>query len=371
MSDLTIDERAAARAYLQRSEVRLSTVHRVATALLSGAGIMVLLPVVGRDAVVEVLRHLFTGHLDLEKGLLAFAVLLALTVPLLSLLLVFRDLTGFYFHANHLEHSGASTFAPRFTLTGLQLPGGELGSEAAAELADQRARADVVELLVPDNDSSRRRIDGRLAAYGWNTSDADGAGNADRARAQALFDLAASRERSLLEEVAKVEHGMARHVLRIQMIVLRYVKAVMALLSTALAVFAAAAVVEGKAHLGPAEEAWLAAIVVMWAPFVVVAVSTPVRWLDALLRSEGAENTAVGRDADLTLMEDVTVRLGTVGFAAAAVVLVLSLADPSISDGGRAIGVAVLLSSAVALGLTLRRWSAGSVRPTWRRLRGA
>jgi len=35
------DERAAMRAYLQRCEVRLSTVHRVATALLSGAGILV------------------------------------------------------------------------------------------------------------------------------------------------------------------------------------------------------------------------------------------------------------------------------------------------------------------------------------------
>ena len=38
----TADERAAMRAFLQRCEVRLSTMHRVATALLSGAGILVL-----------------------------------------------------------------------------------------------------------------------------------------------------------------------------------------------------------------------------------------------------------------------------------------------------------------------------------------
>ena len=43
MNLLEPDERAAIRAFLQRSEVRLSTVHRVATALLSGAGLMVLL----------------------------------------------------------------------------------------------------------------------------------------------------------------------------------------------------------------------------------------------------------------------------------------------------------------------------------------
>ena len=53
---LTADERAAMRAFLQRCDVRLSTMHRVATALLSGAGILVLLPAVERDAVLQVLR---------------------------------------------------------------------------------------------------------------------------------------------------------------------------------------------------------------------------------------------------------------------------------------------------------------------------
>ena len=48
MDPLDPDERAAIRAFLQRCEVRLSTVHRVATALLSGAGLMVLLPAIVR-----------------------------------------------------------------------------------------------------------------------------------------------------------------------------------------------------------------------------------------------------------------------------------------------------------------------------------
>lgn len=367
---LSDDEKAAARAYLQRSEVRLSTVHRVATALLSGAGLMVLLPVVGRDAVVAVLRHLFTGDLDAANVLLAVAVLMALTVPLVSLLLVFKDLTGFYFHANHLSSGAGSTFAPRFTLTGLRMPAGELGPAAASTLDTERSMPAAVELLVPNNDASRARTDRRIAAYGpvgWQGSGPD----ADLDRAGALFDLAASHERSLVEEVAKVEHGMTRHVLRIQMIVLRYVKATLALLSTALAVFAAAAVVEGKAALNPAEEAWLAGIVLLWAPFVVVAVSTPVRWLDALLRSEGATDTAVGRDADLTLVEDVTVRLALAGFVAAAAVMVISLAHDSVAGIGRVVGGAVLVAAAAGLTLTLRQWGAtgtGSVRQRLRRL---
>ena len=62
--DLSAEERSAVRAYLQRSEVRLSTMHRVASALLSGAGLMVLLPAVERDSVVSVVRALLTGRID-------------------------------------------------------------------------------------------------------------------------------------------------------------------------------------------------------------------------------------------------------------------------------------------------------------------
>lgn len=40
----------ALRAYLQRGEVRLSTMHRVAGAFLSGAGLLLLLPVFAQDA---------------------------------------------------------------------------------------------------------------------------------------------------------------------------------------------------------------------------------------------------------------------------------------------------------------------------------
>ncbi len=40
-----IEEHAAMRAYLQRAEVRLSTMHRVAGVLLNGAGLLFLFPV--------------------------------------------------------------------------------------------------------------------------------------------------------------------------------------------------------------------------------------------------------------------------------------------------------------------------------------
>jgi hypothetical protein len=42
------------RTYLQRAEVRLSTMHRIAGAFLGGAGLLLLLPAFLREALVQV-----------------------------------------------------------------------------------------------------------------------------------------------------------------------------------------------------------------------------------------------------------------------------------------------------------------------------
>ena len=217
---LTDDERGAIRGYLQRSEVRLSTMHRVASALPSGAGLMVLLPVVEHDAVVSVIRSLLTGSVDAVRLLLIVATVASLAVPFTALWLILRDLTQFYFHANHIDLDRGESFAPRFTLTALQLPSGELGAAAANGLRRRRGSPEAISLLVPVNDVARARIDRRIAAYGGLGYVPDGT---DETRALALLVLTGSRPRDLLDEVAKVEHGMAHHVLRTQTIVLRYV----------------------------------------------------------------------------------------------------------------------------------------------------
>lgn len=345
---LSPDERAAVRTYLQRSEVRLSTVHRVASALLSGAGLMVILPFVARDSVVDVIHALLRGPVSLSDALLVVAVVAALAVPVSALLFLFRDLTQFYFHANHVRHARGETFTPRFTLTALRLPADELAPRTSAELDEARAQDAAVELLVSSNETARRRLDRRLAVYGL-----DGVtGNRDRDRAEALHALAASHHRDLLEEVAKVEHGMVRHVLRIQTIVLRYVKALLALLTTALAVFAAAAVVDGAAPLASVDDAWLAGILLAWVPAVIAAVTAPVRWLESQLRSDGAATTAVSEDPDLTGVELVTIRLALAGAVAAAVGMVAAVVDPTTSvtarvAGGTTLGVAMAVTGAV------------------------
>jgi hypothetical protein len=366
MSPLTNDERAAVRAYLQRSEVRLSTMHRIASALLSGAGIMVLLPAVERDSVTTVLRALLADGLHPSGLLLVAGISASIALPFTALWMVLRDLTQFYFHANHLSGPMGEVFVPRFTLTGLKLPSDELSPSAAATLAASRDQRRNVELLVPSNDDARHAIDRRIAAYGGLGLGADPLD--DRARAVGLLELAASKPRELLDEVAKVEYGMARHVLRTQVIVLRYVKALLALLTTAFAAFIASAVVEDAAQrrpgggLGAGQEVWLAGILIVWAPVVILAVSSPVRWLDRLLRSEGASSTAITDDRELTKVEDVTGRLALVGYLTGVGAMATTLISGTLTPTTRVGGIVVLVAGSVVIFGVVRHWSHGDLR---------
>ena len=205
---VTSDERAAMRAFLQRAEVRLSTMHRVATALLSGAGILVLLPAVERDTVLQVLRALLVGPVSWSRGLLAVAVSASIVLSLTVLWFLIVELTRFYFHANHVVHDEGEVYTPRFTLTGIRLPEGELDAASDAEYAEVHRAERTVRLLVPGNARARATIDQRLSAYPGLVEDD---GDPDLRRAEALFELAAARRRSLVEEVAKVEYGIVRH----------------------------------------------------------------------------------------------------------------------------------------------------------------
>lgn len=316
-SALTPDERAAIRAFLQRCEVRLSTLHRVASALLSGAGVMVLLPPIAKDSIVTVITRLTEGTVDAVRVLLIAAATLSLALPLIAFWLLIRDMTRFYFHGQHLLADGQNLFLPRFTLTGLRLPADEVGPHAAAEL--DRARHDPanIELLVPSNPNRQAKLDQRLHGYGIDTADSD------VARAEGLFSLAASSERALVAEVAKIEAGMARHLLRLQVIVLRYVKALVAFMATAIAVFAMSAVEGRTPVIGPVDELWLAAILAVWAAGVALATAAPVRWVEQMLRVEGATRSGVANDADLTRVERIAtwMSVGTWALAMAAIVV--------------------------------------------------
>ncbi|MCU1483404.1 MAG: hypothetical protein JWN67_150 [Actinomycetia bacterium] len=347
------EERAAMRAFLQRCEVRLSTIHRVATALLSGAGILVLLPYVQRDAVVSVLRALLHGPLSASRLLLAAAVVDSIALALTLLWLVIQQLTRFYFHANHIRLDGTETFTPRFTLTGIRLPLDELGPEATAEYEALRGAAPNVELLVPSNKRGRERIDRQLSAYPALRSTHE---RSDGDRVDALLELAAARRRPLIEEVVKIEHGMARHMLRLQVVVLRYVKALLVVVITVPASFVAATAASDPAGLSVPDQRWIALTMALWAPITILVVTSPVRWIEGLLRAEGAVASTVRDDPELTRVEDLAAYMALGGWVAAFAGLLVLLVHHPVT-GGAAVGcTAGALGSVALLAAALWRW---------------
>jgi hypothetical protein len=356
------DDRAAMRAFLQRGEVRLSTMHRVVTALLSGAGILVLLPAVERDSVVLVLRTLLVGPISWSRGLLATGVVLSIALALAVVWLLVLELTRFYFHSNHIRRSPGDSFAPRFTLTGLRLSSDELSPAADQRYEAGHRSPNNIELLVARNARNRARIDRQLSAYpGLLDTTAD---DLDLARAEAMFELAASRRRTLTEEVAKVEYGIVRHVNRLQVIVLRYVKALLLIVVTSLASFACAAAVSTTGASTAADERWIAGTLVVWAPAAVIVVAAPVRWLERLLRDEGALHTALDSDRELKGVERVTNRVAGLVWVLSSLAMVMLLIDHDVTQQGIVAAVVVLVGSAavVARELMVRQRAAREAR---------
>jgi len=345
------DERAAMRAFLQRCDVRLSTMHRVATALLSGAGILVLLPAVERDSVVTVLRALLQADPTPATVLLAVAVVGSLALAIGVLWLVVLELTRFYFHANHIHHDDGEVFTPRFTLTGLRLPVDELGPESRVHYEAAHREPRNLDLIVPSNDRARARIDRQLRAYPGLLDDAydDSEQAHDLARADALMELSAARRRTLIDEVVKVEFGMTRHMLRLQVVVLRYVKALLTVVVTMLATFVTATAVNDPAGLREPDQRWIAATMAIWSPVVVIVVTAPVRWLQDLLRAEGATGSAVSNDPEFTQVEDYAARIATITWLVSVAALLHLLISGEPSTRGL-VGSLVALAASIVLG---------------------
>lgn len=338
--------------------------HRVATALLSGAGILVLLPAVERDSFLQVLRSLLAGPIPASRALLAAAVVLSIGLALAVLWFVVVELTRFYFHANHIVHADGEVFTPRFTLTGLRLPDDELGAASDTTYQTSHSSPANVSLLVPSNRRGRERIDRQLTAYPGLvttlTSD-NSSSTTDTERAEGLFELAASRRRPLAEEVVKVEYGIVRHMLRLQVVVLRYVKALLVVVATSVATFVCAAAVNGQATATAPEQRWIAATMVIWAPTVAVLVTSPVRWLENLLRTEGAGQTALHNDSELTQVERIAIRIAAVAWLCGMIAMITLLVRHPVTDQGR-LGCIITLVASTMMG-------AGVFIAPWRRRR--
>ena len=104
-TELTISDeesRAAMRAFLQRSEVRLSTIHRVGQALLGGSALVLLLPLFLRDAFPQMMTVLIASYDAGQPRLPIIAIGIAVTLV---------DWADAKIHiASHVIHYGSAVF---------------------------------------------------------------------------------------------------------------------------------------------------------------------------------------------------------------------------------------------------------------------
>lgn len=92
------------RGFLQRSEVRLSTIHRVGQALLGGSALVFLLPLFIRDGFPRLTTLLMSSYDAGQHWLviagIGVAAFVSIALPVVAIYLLVGDLLGFYFTSN-------------------------------------------------------------------------------------------------------------------------------------------------------------------------------------------------------------------------------------------------------------------------------
>ncbi|WP_110514669.1 hypothetical protein [Herpetosiphon llansteffanensis] len=327
------DERQAMRAFLQRAEVRISTMHRIAGVFLNGAGLLILLPVFFRDAISDInnivltqISQLFTlwqngqfswsAVADLGLYTLLFIPFIAtLGIPLYAFLLLLKDIVYFYF-ANQSPGFTHKLFNPRFILSGLAFSTDEAPAVKRAVIQHQY-NSDLLEFILPFERHEAAFYDhvylqseglivppsrdaAQLASQGVNQSQIS---QQAIDRFNTALGLSGFLDRTLIEEVARTEISVVRYALCLRRLVLRYIKALLMFVWTTLLSFILVSFLE---HLQPL--AILAVGYVVWSALTPLVVRMPTNWIWQALR-EDVNLKGVARDEEITRFEHFVVKV--------------------------------------------------------------
>jgi hypothetical protein len=362
--DLTItdeESRAAMRAFLQRSEVRLSTIHRVAQALLGGSALILLLPLFLRDAFPKMMTVLIASYDARQPWVLTIAIGIAaslvILLPVPAVFLLVGDLLSFYFTSNTFgahptgpNSTSRMVFSPRFIIPGLGFNHDELSPSTREKIAEGRDDEWTRGLLVPhstNDDGWRDRFDTRAYEVWGVLADEGTAGDTERVRhAYRLAGL--NRDRTLARDVARTEALMARHVLAIRTVVLRYSKALLLLIATTVVTLAASGLVDqairedpsGGKFVGgfPYRYIFLVGLVyAFWAPLAARSVTSPLRMIQRHTPGVG-EHRDVYLDKHTTQLESATVIITLVVLASANTAMIYSGVK---ANGGAGLGIGI------------------------------
>lgn len=245
VNEITSEDRSAMRAYLQRAEVRLSTMHRIAGAFLNGAGLLLLFPVFFRETIKEIIGFFISNIRAEWLMLIAYCALfvpflLSLSIPIYALYLLLKDTIHFYF-TGHNPGFPDRLFNPRFALSGIAFSTDE--SEIVKhDIYRKQYSSNLINFILPFDEEEagyfdevkkqtdslitpESRHDQLLASFHLFDYPNVKPHQQDIDRFNTALGLAGVLDRPLLDEVAKMETSLARHALCLRRLVLRYIKA--------------------------------------------------------------------------------------------------------------------------------------------------
>jgi hypothetical protein len=309
--DEDVKSRNAMRAYLQRAEVRLSTMHRIGASFISGAGLLLIFSMFFEDSFRVVFNFTINVAVNIvNSGGLFFNIVyvvasifpfvMTLVIPLLSVYLLLRDITIFYF-SPYVPGEKTKSFYPRFSLAALLFSPDE--SESVKDTVyehEYNADKGLYHFILPYYHKS---LDYYKDVYSKNRQDVVPSSRADLTKyassdnfnaINAAIGLAGGLDRELSAEVAKMEVSQVRHALRLRRLVLRYIKALIVCIVTALSSYFMISIIEMwnfDTHISSAKQlaGWLNSkcdvvqtmygAYIVWAIVTAVSVRFPVYWI--------------------------------------------------------------------------------------------
>ena len=377
---LSSDEKTAMRAYLQRCEVRLSTMHRVVTAFVSGAALMVLIPVFFKDvvgALVQILLNDFGNHFSMfgtagvvMTGLLYATLLyvlgLSVFVPLRALYLLFKDIIDFYITVSTPDtEAAAGLHNPAFALTGVAISTDEISEEVRRDIMRYQYHPLNIDFMLPFSDKRRQEYfepilndtryeDERTKTAHYRiipperdlatlrSNDVLTEADEEHIRDVMYFNVAMgvgrSFQRSLVREAAKTEMSLVRHGIYLRRLIFRYVATLLIFLWTLMALFGMLSILQTdlvKKNAAPAAASLfiIAGGCVVWTLPVRYILHRPMNWIYRPLRSEDNKQPDEGSfDPQLNRLERALIPYHYVALVAS--ILALVLAAISVSQGG-------------------------------------
>lgn len=278
------------RSFLQRSEVRLSTMHRIAGIFLNGAALLLLLPFFFRTDIVALMTKMIGGDSGQQYWFLdTILIAIGLFLPLLSLFFLIRDIVLFYFQGS-MPGFDDQNFLPRFSMTSLAVPK-EVGSEVKNAIKIEQYSKALIQFIVPQRQLKTHYFDALLKVQQGSIippgRDMDASmpeyaklqsstGKNDINRLLVAFGLTGFVDRTLIEEAAKMEVSLVRHSLGLRRLVFRYVKALLISITT---VIYTAFIAAFNGYIWNSLHFIVYIAFAIWGASVIIIVRWPINWV--------------------------------------------------------------------------------------------